>query len=278
MSISNLQYPNQYNIYANDITCNALTAASISGASGPVDFSNITIASTGPQTIPALQITNTDTTNQETILITGTNPSMTIDMRDNNASAITNGLQTFNQNGNLKFQCGNNNSDNTAFLFSSSDSDLKFGVGPGGLAREVIRILGTGAKTANYVFNGAASTTGNLHPYSWIGTTTDGATQVQVLSIPLAAATDATIEVTCQGYVTVGALLNASLSRKIIISALNPGSGTAINGTTSVSSLNGTGLNAAAVSGNAIGSNIQIQIVGVAANTIQWTGVAINYT
>jgi hypothetical protein len=268
MSISNLLQPNEYNIFANSITSN-----SIIGSTGATGILGSLVINTNKG--PAILINDTDPLGNPPMVINTQNLSSRLEMHNSNPGCITNGLLTYDNNNVLSLQVGNNNSDGTCFVVSTNHKDLKFNVNG---STEVLRLLGSAQLQNNILFGGVPNTNGKILPYSWSGTTTDGVTQVTVLTIPILANTDATIEVTCQGYVTAGTDINLSLSRKIIISALNAGPGTSINGTTIVSSLNGTGLNSATVSGSANGTNIFIQVLGVASQTIQWTGITMLYT
>jgi hypothetical protein len=139
MSISNLFYPNNYDLFANTLTL----GSGSTGATGTLNLQNIILGSTGPQTQPALLINNSDTSNTSIIEINCTNPVSRISMSNSNASSVANGLQTYGSDGTLRFQCGNNNSDGTSYVYGNGGHDLKFGVAPSPsfVNTEVLRLV-----------------------------------------------------------------------------------------------------------------------------------------
>jgi hypothetical protein len=269
MSLSSILVPNNLDLFCGSINT--------TNPNQPSDFAQITIDTDGKViSTPSLIIKNDQATSTGQLVQVVSNSTVVgsrITIQNTNSASTSNGFNSIDNNGVLGMTVGNNNADSTAYLYAGNSKDLKFGAyDSGGTPHEYYRVKNAG----NLVFQGASS--GFLFPYSFSGTTTDGTTQVVVATIPIALVSAATIEVTCQGYCTAGPQLNLSLSRKFMISAINPGSGTAINGTqTSLFSQNGTGMTGT-VTGLAIGNNIQIAVTGVASDTIAWTGVAILYT
>ena len=127
MSISNLFYPNNYDLFANTIT---LGSGVTGGETGTLKLSNLVLGSTGPQTQPAILINNSDPTLTPIIKANCTNSSSRIVLSNSSASSFANGFQTIGFDNELWFQCGNNNSDGTSYVYSNRGHDLKFGVAP----------------------------------------------------------------------------------------------------------------------------------------------------
>ncbi len=276
MSIQNILVPNNLNLYANTITANSaniptqsiqnITSISPSG-------SNLTIIDSGPLMGYPISITIGDNTETYPIIyISSAQPNSEIQMNNTNAGSYANGLITFN-NGNQVFTCGNNNSDNTGYVFTYGANDLKFGTGNS----ERYRIKATsgqmvGSQVPSIVFPGY------IIQY-WVGITTSAAGSI-VYSFTPSSGSVCQINSYGQGIVTAGTLINSCLTRSVVTSFRNI-SGTvnmlpvSAPATIVVSSISDTGLASASVGGSVTSGQANVTINGVAGQTITFTGVSI---
>lgn len=296
MSISNLFFPNDYDLY-----CDTLTANNIHGPTGgQVTFDHLLIGSTGPQTIPAITINNSDNSATSIIKMNVQNPSSRLEMNNSNAASTANGLYCVNNLGQLIFQCGNNNADNTGYVFTHQTADLKFGTAGG----EKLRILSTGIPVSSslnaLVLNGTTlsqnqslvdlttaqvmqnktlagnvtlfSSTSGVQVYKWTLTTVGAATQS--FGMPVPAGKSITVKSVVSAYVSVGALLNNTLSRQTssLVNSIS-GSATWVSDYNQIGGNENVGTNTCALQHLAAALNVTAAVTGVAANTIVWSGV-----
>lgn len=295
MSIANLEVPNSFDLFCDTLTCNSQTIANLNttnihatgnlivDGNSTLNIANITgnisIVKPGILSISPLIISaSADDTSDSIPLINLTSNQLgsQVKLENTNPLTSTNTYNTYNNNGILAMSVGNNNVEDTAYLYGGYGKDLKFGFYTAlGVPHELLRFQNLGA-TGSILASGDLPlniTFPNYMIQSWSATTV-GAVSTVALTYTTISNTTITFDSTCQGFVTAGTIGNA-LSRKVYGLTKNVSGAAFLVGSTVVVNLSDAALNAATLSYLPSGSNIQVVVNGVAGQTINWTGYSV---
>lgn len=180
---------------------------------------------------------------------------------------------------------------NSPFVFATNDLE-RMRIPAGGIANDnsITQILGLNGTTLAYknnvvdtstsqsltnkdFTNGVSQFGGKTITSHGSTTTTDGST-VTLITIPTSSNTSTVLEITLAAFCTAGANVNTGCGQVLRIKALN------VAGALTFATINNVNQNtfASGLAAVASGSNVLVQIAGIASNTINWAATCVtNY-